>query len=300
MPTYQQLVATFDELVINADDLKCGKPPYKFFILVNVYDKTLKKYIKYQVKFNEHKQRHNINEFISHFVGSCSGMPLLNSCFLELDDNELKRVQDKIDTYDKGYLRTMDLSLIKDNSFFGIEWMAHITKIDDERELITRVGETSNRSSFYGLYAFDQFMKNYDRHLGNHLVVKIGNSKQYRLIDFDRIFSSTNWARVPMDYTCFAPFVCTPQAKKYHGFLMYIVRDSSIKLVHSYAGKLQGIDTHDIKDMCDIISMIYNVSSLEILNIFRWVEYRRQEIVMECMLNEKHFPNIKKGLFSAS
>lgn len=300
MPTYQQLNATFDELIINEDDLKYGKAPYKFFILVNAYDEELKKYVKYQIKFNEHKQRHNINEFISHFVGSCSDMPLLNGAFLELDDDDIDAIQKEIDRHGKGHLKSIDFSSTNSNQFFGVEWMQNITKIDDERELIMRVGETSNRKSFYGLYAFDQFMKNYDRHLGNHLVVKVGNSKKYKLIDFDRVFSSTNWSRVASDYTCFTPFVCTSHAKRYHGFLMHIVNDKSIKLVHTYAGKLQGIDTKDIKGLCDIISIIYNVTSLEILNIFRWIEYRKQEIVMKCFMNEKHFPNIKKGLYSVS
>jgi len=293
MPNYESITATFDELIVSKYPESDGK--YKSFILVNGEDGK-----KYQIKLNEHKQRHNINEFIAHYVGNCSDMPLLNGMFLEIDKKEIKNLIAKLDTFPKGYLKSFDLGAMKKNLFFGIEWMQHITSIDDERELLQRVGESSNKNSFYGLYSFDQFMKNYDRHLGNHLIVKIGNSKQYKLIDFDRVFASTNWSRVPSEYTCFTPFICTPSAQRYHSFLMYIVLDSSVKLVHSYAGKIQGIDTKDIKDMCDIISFVYDVPSIEILNIFRWIEYRRQEIVMECLVNEKHFPNITKGLYSVS
>jgi len=291
MQNYEAIDATFDKIVSGV--LEHGSR--KFFILVNGSDG-----VKYQVKLNEVKQRHNVNEFISHYIGSCSDIPLVSGAFLELDILELKKIQEAIDSMPKNFYKQVDFSLNKENLFFGVEWKQHINKIDDERELISRVGETSNKTSLFSLYTFDQFTKNYDRHLGNHLVVKEGRSKKYYLIDFDRIFASTNWFNLPTDYKCFVPFVAHPSVQPYHSFLMYIVSDATLKFVHSYAGKLQSIKTESIKDMCDIISLLYNITSIEILNIFRWFEYRRQEIVMECQVNEKYFPRIKKGLYSVS
>ena len=298
MLTYTILESTFDELVVN--EKGNAKEPYKFFILVNVYEESSNTYVKYQIKFNEDKQRHNANEFIAHYIGSCSEMPLINGTFLELDNNELKKIQNKINTFSKGNLKAVDLTLMQQNIFFGIEWKQHVTSIDKERELLPRVLETVNKTSFFSLYAFDQFFKNLDRHLGNHLVVKEGNSKKYRLIDFDRIFASTNWSRVSIDYKCFKPFVCTPLVYRYHAVLMNLVVDSTLKYVHFYAGKLQGITDKDIKDMSDIILQIYDVSEEETKDIRRWIEHRREHIVMSCLINEKYFPRIKKGLYSVS
>lgn len=291
MLAYSVITATLDEIKINEDDLRRGKPPYKFFLLVDGEDGK-----KYQVKLNEHKQRHNINEFIAHYTGSCSKMPLLDGVFLELDDIELKKLRDRLDKL-KGKLKSADIDMMKQGLFFGIEWKQNVVKIVNEAELMPRINETSNYKSFYSLFPFDQYLKNYDRHPGNHLVYKVGNSKQYRLIDFDRLFFSTNWSKVPSIKHDFSPILMMP----YHGFLNHQVNNSNIEDLHFYANYIQSIDDREIQDMCDIIRQIYNVPDLEVNQIEDWMLSRKADISMKCLENEKHFPNVtKKGLYSVS
>lgn len=292
MIDYNTINATLDEIIINEDNKRFGTTPYKFFLLVDGDDGK-----KYQVKLNEPGQRHNINEFIAHYMGSCSDMPLLDGVFLKFDDNEIKKLNDKLSSLPKDHLKPVDLSITKENLFFGIEWKQHITKINNEKELMQRVNDTSNSTSFYSLYSFDQYMKNYDRHIGNHLVTKDRNVKRYHLIDFDRIFASTNWSLVPTIKNDFSPLLSRP----YHSFLMGLADDSTIWNILSYAKKIENIQPEEVKDMCDIIAQVYDVSDSEMQEISSWMIDRKGKLVLKCYNNEVHYPNVtQRGLYSAA
>lgn len=287
MVDYDIYNATIDDIIPGVQE----KGLYKFFLLVNAENGK-----KYQIKLNESNQRHNINEFIANYIGNCSDMPLLDGAFLYLSDIELNNLKAYLSKNPQ--LTPVDLTIMKKNFFFGIEWKQHITPIDKEDELLTRVNETSNSQSFYSLYSFDQYLKNFDRHLGNHLVVQERNTKSYHLIDFDRIFASTNWSNLSSPLkNDFVAFSATPYAQPYHHFLMGLVDDTSLMDVLNYTGKIAKIKAEDIKDMCNIITDVYNVSKLESTQIFDWLNDRKGELVLECYKNEIHFPKItKRGL----
>ncbi len=287
------MIASFDKIIINQDDVKYGNPPYKFFILVDGEDGK-----KYQIKFNEDKQRNNINEFIAYSVGELADIPLVDHVFINLDSEDIQEIQEEL----RGYgdtLRKIDLSLHKQNLFFAVEWKPNVTKIDTGDELLDRVMGVSNGTSFFSLYPFDQSLKNYDRHLGNHLVTKESKATKYYLIDFDRIFSSTNWHRVPIDYKCFTPFAATEHCRDYHLFLLSLVTENTLKYVHLYTKKIASITDEDIKNMCDIMADVYDISTKEYDDIMQWFLHRKSAISMECIKNESYFPRVRKGLYSA-
>lgn len=206
--------------------------PKKFYLLADGEDGK-----QYQIKLNGIGMRHNINEFIAHYLGSLSKAPLIDACFLYLEDNELKKLTSKLKSLPNGVLEDIDLSLMKENLFFAIEWKANVVPIEREEELKSIVFQTMNSEAFFSLYSFDQYLKNFDRHIGNHLVIKDGKQKKYYLIDFDRIFMSTNWLYIPRIINDFSPISSQP----YHQHLISLVDDNNIKFVHTYANNIETI-----------------------------------------------------------
>lgn len=286
MPQYHTSSAVLYKLVRN--DLN----PKKFFLLVDAEDGN-----QYQVKLNSYNQRHNINEFIAHYLGSCSDMPLIEAKFIHLEDTEITKLKSLLSSLPKEALEDVDIDMMKKNLFFGIHWKKNLTKINNEGELMRRVNDTHNASSFFSLFTFDQYLKNYDRHIGNHLISQEKNIKKYHLIDFDRIFASTDWSNVPTFFTDFSPLLLKP----YHAHLASLVCNRTIGHVHAYAGKIAKIQNIDIKDMCDMIAFIYDVPAKDIAGVYNWADHRKDQIVMKCFANEGQFVHVtKKGLYSVN
>jgi len=292
MPSYKILKATLDEIVIPGLGDPNAKPPRKFFLLVNGEDRN-----KYQVKLNEVNQRHNINEFIAHYMGSCCEIPLLDAAFVYFDDKELKIVKEKIEMATKEYqLSLVDIDMMKQKTFFAVKWERNITRIIGQADLTKRVSEATNKNAFFSLYSFDQTLKNADRHPGNHLVVKRGSARYYHLIDFDRLFFHTNWSMLRPLMSDFSPIA----AARWHEHLMRIPRTETMPHVHYYAGRIRSISDRDIQTMCDTILDLYDVSADEVGLIKYWMTSRKSEIVDKCLENEKYFPNVaQRSLFSA-
>jgi len=229
------------------------------------------------------------------------GAPMLNGAFLYLEEGELLRVKNAIKSQGNS-LRNVDIWDMTDGMFFGIEWEQNPTKITTEDELLDRLSETSNAREFFSLYSMDQYLKNYDRHIGNHIVVQRGNSTKYHLIDHDRLFGSTNWGDIPTYINNLDPLIIDPgMGSDYHGFLLWIINDKSVHDVHYYAGRIASIPDDDIKDMCDTILQVYGLSNSEIDLVKQWSIHRKAHIVMKCFEHEAMLPNVKKkGIYSAS
>lgn len=268
----------------------------KFFIIVED-----SKGVQYQIKFNEMGQRHNVNEFIAHYIGSCIEAPMLDGAFLKLEEGEMLRIKDRIRDQVK-HLNEVDIWGIDSGVFFGIVWDKNSTSMIYDAELIDRIPEATNARDFFSLYPMDQFLKNYDRHIKNHLLTKKGPHIKYNLIDHDRIFASTSWAYIPAYIDDFYPLAKHQRyGMPYHSFLLLLLNDGNIFNAHHYAGKLAQITDDDIKDMCGTISQAYKISDAEISMIEAWVKHRRDHIVMKCFEHESILPNVKKkGIYSVS
>lgn len=290
-PSYDIIGATLDGIRISDNERRDGRPPYKYYVIANGDDG-----LQYQIKFCEPGHRHNVNELIAHYIGSCCNMPIIEGKMLHFSDGEMAKLRTKLDQL-RGKIRDVDLGVNKDDIFFGIEWKQNVVRIANQNELMHRVGEASNRESFWSLYSFDQYLKNFDRHPQNHLVFQSGNSRQYRIIDHDRIFRSTDWSHVSSLAGDFSPIMLRP----YHKFLYHQVTNNTVRLVHFYAGHIGAMREADIDDMCGIIRDIYNVSPPEIAGIRLWMTERKSRIVMKCFENENHFPNVsQRGLYATS
>jgi len=277
MVEYHSLNANIIEIILSEE---AGK----FFILVHAEDGKV-----YQVKLNAPNQKNNINEYISHHIATVVDAPVLDAKFLYLDNVEIEKLNNKL----------LELSLSADihinhkNYFFGIEWKQNITSVKREKDLVKRINEASNRDKFYSLYPLDQYLKNYDRHIGNHLIVKTGNSVQYYLIDFDRIFASTNWG---MMFSLFKNFDCLA-LKDYHHFLSSLIDNSNYDYVLKYANSFSSIEDAEITSIIENIKYIYHINDVELKLLNEWLSHRRDNMFDSCYDNIKCFKRVSQQRF---
>lgn len=259
-------------------------PNNKFSVIAEASDGRY-----FQIKFCEVGGRHNINEFIAHYVGKEIGAPMIEGAFLELIDQELDKVRNFLKVH-AGIFKDLDMSISKDNIFFGVQWEKDTIDIKEEAELMPKVLKTTNKSSFYSLYPFDQFMKNYDRHIGNHLIVKYANRLHYRLIDFDRLFGNTDWNAIPLlmyDFGCLS-------LRDYHRFLYSIVKNDGYEHILVYSNNISTISHDVINDIISTISHIYIISQHELAMIRSWLSGRSRLMYDKCLENNGCFPNVKQ------
>jgi len=247
----------------------------------------------YQVKFCQaggHKN--NINEFIGHYISKLIDAPVLDGAFLKLTDSELQKLVDKISLYPA--FKPIDISISKENFFFGVEWIKDINEIKSPKELVKKLKTTSNSKSFYSLYPIDQITKNYDRHLGNHLISRKGKKVFYNMIDFDRIFNGTTWVNTTFldnDFNCLISPTSPNQFNELE-FLYSLVNNTNFDLVADFSAKLSNITEEDIDDMCSQIEHIYTVSKPEVATIREWFLKRKERIHNECLNNIDCFANV--------
>jgi len=247
----------------------------------------------YQIKFCEaggHKN--NVNEFIGHYISKLIDAPVLEGMFLKITRSELNRLKEKMSKFKT--FKPIDTEISKDNFFFGVEWIKDVNEIKSPKELITKLKTISNRDDFFTLYPIDQITKNYDRHLGNHLLSKHGKKTLYNMIDFDRIFNGTTWMNTTFlhdDFNCLR----TPSSPNQFNeleFLYSLVDNTNYDLVADFSAKLSNIKDEDIEDMCSQINHVYTISQSELDTISQWFLTRKERIHNECLNNTTCFTNV--------
>lgn len=257
----------------------------RFFILVQGNDNKT-----YQV--NGPNQKSNINEFISNCIGLYINAPVLKGTFIKFTNKQIKRIKNKVESFN-GKIFQPDMSNIKNNILFGIEWKNSIISLQTNRELEIMLEEVSNKKSFYSLYAYDQYLKNFDRHIGNHLIVKEKNRKPscYYTIDGDRIFGNLTWTKVIDyidDYSCLFGEV-------WHKYLYELIDEEKYIIILDYSFKLNNISTEKIKNLINILSHIYTTTDKkEYAAIKKYLEKRKKNFYKICLENATCFPNINQ------
>ncbi len=244
---------------------------------------------KFQVKFCNPGHRHNINEFISHYIARLIEAPVLDGAFLKLDEDELERLKQKMKKLT--VYKPIDTNISKKGFFFGVEWMEHLNEIKSHKELMPKVKKTSNANSFYSLYPLDQILKNEDRHLQNHLISKQGKKLIYNVIDFDRIFSCSTWINTTFLLDNFGCLKMQNNPRELE-FLYSLVDNATHENVVRYAVALSRIQKSDIDDMCEMLSQHFRVSKAEVDTIRTWFMHRKELMYEKCMQNTHCFANV--------
>lgn len=265
--------------------------PYdgRFFIKVQASDSKT-----YQVKFNAPGQKSNINELISNYIGKIMNAPVLNGAFLTFSQDSIDKLIEYIKiTFPKTKLP--DMSCIKDNQFFGIEWQNSIMPLQTNTELEILLEKTNNSKGFYSLYSYDQYLKNFDRHLGNHIIIKDANKKPsyYSLIDGDRIFGSLNWEKVHIfkdNFSCLKA-----EGAAWHNYLYGLIDDKKYDYVLEYSINLNDIKDEQIDLLMQVMQIIYTIDKSDYDRITQYLKSRKDGFYKVCINNATCFPNIRQA-----
>lgn len=248
----------------------------------------------YQVKFDTKHLKSNQNEFISNFIGQSMDAPILSGVFLNFTENQLKELIEYIKINFPRHIP--DMSNIKSTIMFAIEWENTAIHAKNHDELKIILDKTKNKDSFYSLFSYDQYLKNFDRHLGNHLFNKdIDNQiNNYYLIDGDRIFMALHPSKledIKDNFDCLRN-PALEYEEDYHTFLYDFVTDETIYFILKYADNIEKISIERISYLIVLLENVYNLQKNDYDTIKEYLIYRKNKIFIEMMANSKCFPNV--------
>ncbi len=244
----------------------------RFFVVVSAHNGK-----KYQVKFNTKSAHSNQKELIANFVAKEINAPVPDGAFLKFSKRQMDGIKEKI-----GF----DDTTIKDETLFGIEWQEVSITLQDDNDLLSTLKECKNKDEFYSIYPFDQYLRNHDRIIHNHLFYKpTGHSKPfyYSMIDADRIFGSTSWDRIEIEKDNFSCY-----GYDFYKYLYSLVTDREFTFVYRYVAI---INTISISTLQKIISNYYKNINEVYDTILKILSYRKDEMFYRC--DGSCFPNVK-------
>ena len=259
----------------------------RYFILVLGEDNKT-----YQVKFNLVNTKGNQNELITHYIGTKMKAPVLCGSILVFS----KRILDSIvEGMSRLISATPDSTFYKSNELFGIQWHDGARFAASEKEVNTFFASCKNKKSFFAIYSFDQYLRNYDRQYFNHMIVKKEEDKKpshfYATIDGDRIFGDVGWSRLRIEKEIFQCF-----DHDFHLNLYKIVDDKNYQHVLDFAANVLNINDTDIDLLEKSMNDIYEDPKLEHAMISDILKYRKRKIIDAC--DGTCFTNVQKKRLS--
>lgn len=253
----------------------------RFYILVKGSDGK-----QYQVKFNAHDTRGNQNEFIANSIGKEMDAPVLDGALIMFTKRQLDGIANRV-TSNFGVIP--DIAAFKERTLFGIEWHDGAITPFSDAQIPKLLENCANKDAFYAIFAYDQYLRNYDRQHFNHLVLKRDREKKprmYAAIDGDRIFGSTGWSKIDEEMHLFDCF-----SEPFHKMLYNLVDDSSFTKVFRYAAAIDMLPDAHIDDIIDIMRAIYANTKRELDKIEQFLKYRRLKMTSIC--NGACFPKVR-------
>jgi hypothetical protein len=260
-------------------------------------------FIAKDLNFNEYifkpsweNHYHNINEFISHYIAKLIDAPVTDGIFLKIDPGNMEEYHEKIKMAFSHMILPTYIPPYDDAIFFATKYLKLSTSAKTINHLENSLIGTSNKDGYFSQFPLDQYLKNPDRHLGNHIFYKEQHKKNFYLIDFDRIFHGpTDWSKLSHNINntdCFTK-------SGYNADLYPTVTDEDIKIVHDFATKIEKkITDKEIQNICDIIIEVYGTSKQYLDKIEAWLKHRRDLIYSACLKNEPCYENVKQeGVF---
>ena len=238
----------------------------------------------YQVKFNSS----NSKELIAHYIASSIGVPIPSAKIIFIKDDLFDDIHSKLPTISKS----------PSDNYFAMEWQANTVKWATYDEFIDEMSYVENFDEFLSIFPFDQYLRNYDRHKDNHLIVKKDSKKKfYNTIDADRIMAGKSFLNILDELEKFDCLyllygsVC--------GSLLYdLVEDSDFTDIIKYSNSISIITKEDIRDLLDICEALYSISNVEKDNIDTFLIQRKDKIFDACLSNAKCYPKVKRSLYA--
>lgn len=259
--------------------------------------------VVYQVKFNWVSPKtgirmfENTNEFITYFIGKELGFPILNGSFIKFNPELLQKLSKILESNN---LVPIQLENIKNNILFGIEWKDHATRLKYQFEIDEMLQDVSNKKDFFSIYPFDQYLKNLDRHEGNHLVIKDDNhrAKYYTMIDGDKIFMNKDYIEISSIRKEFECLAINDSSANWHEFLYSIVDDDGYNEILNHTTKIDNLKKETFKKLNFLLDNYYHLSKLDLAIIYKYLIGRKAEIFLACLRNSTCFPNLSQARLS--
>lgn len=234
---------------------------------------------EYQVKFNQSNSR----EFIAHYIATRIGVPVPEAKIIYISDY----IMDDIVT------TNTNVNPFNSKHYFGIEWKGNTIEWADYDELLGELNNVSNYTQFLSIFPFDQYLRNYDRHEFNHMILMEKNQKLfYNSIDADRIFFGYEYKDILNElgnYNCVYP--------EYNGKVLYsVIKEEDFDTILKYSNVISILDEDEIDDIVDICYQLYGIEKNERDNIKKFLLERKEKIYDSCMSNTDCYKNVMRRL----
>lgn len=257
----------------------------------------------YQIKFNWTDPKtgirifENTNEFITYYLAKELDFPILNGAFIKFKPELLQKLYNILISHN---LYPIQLNNIKNNILFGIEWKSHSTPLKYQFEINEMLKDISNKKDFFSIYPFDQYLKNYDRHEGNHLIIKDDNrkAKYYTMIDGDKIFMNKDYQTISEIRKEFECLMIDNKNCNWHQFLYSIVDDDAYNEILDHTSKIDRLEKETFKKLNFLLDHYYYLSKLDLAIIYKYLRSRKAEIFLACLRNSSCFPNLSQTRLS--
>lgn len=248
------------------------------WILVKAEDDTV-----YQVKFNQSALSCNINEFLGNYIGISIGVPVPDGIFLMVPDNILEEASKKL-----AYSINMDT--VKENIFFATKWIYGQVKFDNMKLLLNEIENTSNHKEYPSIFPYDQYLRNQDRHIDNHLIVKTNDKQKfYYSIDSDRIFAGYPLTEILLEKDNFECFENPIYKDLYDS-----ITDELYVIIFSYSDLIEKLADEQFDLMIEYLESYYHIELSLRENIEEFMKYRKNDFSKKCLENQDCFKNIKQ------
>lgn len=236
---------------------------------------------QYQVKFNFSNPR----EFIAHYIASLIGVPVPPAKIIYINDYLFEDISE--------YLTT--LSPLPSKHYFAVEWYPNTVKWESYEEFFNELKTVENFDAFLSIFSYDQYLRNYDRHEYNHIIVREhAKRKVYNSIDADRIFAGHAINDILLEineYNCHYPI--------YNGKILYsFIEDAHFTSILRYAATIGLIKAEEIADIISICDQLYGFSHDEQFKITRFLSERKDKIYDACMRNTKCYSKVRRSLYA--
>lgn len=240
--------------------------------------------IVYQIKFNQDALSSNINEFIGNYLGFCIGVPVPNGNFLMIPDNILEECSNNL-----GF--SIDMTSVKNNIFFGIKWIYGQVNFSNIELLLGEIKNSSNYKEYPSIFPYDQYLRNADRHIDNHLIIQQDDKQRfYYSIDSDRIFEGYphDSIEIIMDnFDCFK----NPAYKE----LYFSIEDTLFPIMIKYADKIDKLTNKQIDIIDEYLESCYECS-LSVREKIKLFLKTRRVIVSKCVDNQSCYNNVNNRI----
>lgn len=241
--------------------------------------------ITYQIKFNIGNSYCNTFEFIGNFIGKSISVPVPNASFLQIPEYILKICEKELNI-------VIDRSKVIENIFFGIEWIYGQVQFNDLEIFFEEVEKTTNYKEYPSIFPYDQYLRNYDRHIDNHLIIKTEKKQKfYYSIDSDRIFGGYSIQDILTEKNNFECFK-NPDYK-----LLYDkITEEVFTIIMSYSSKIETLTDDKISLLDEYLSDFYGIDSNIRDNIREFLQFRKIDFTYKCIENQKCYRNVKQEI----